>query len=66
MRTCRRRRSFIFRGRWGVWGSVSLLLLFVHLLIPFPGLLSRHVKRRTGVLAFWAVWTLVACAVDAC
>jgi hypothetical protein len=46
------------------WASVSLLLLIVHLLIPFPGLLSRHVKRRNRVLAFWAVWSLCACAVD--
>jgi hypothetical protein len=48
----------------GNWGSVSLFLLFVHLLIPFPGLMSRHIKRKNSLLAFWAVWTLCACAVD--
>ena len=46
------------------WVVVSLMLLIVHLLIPFPGLLSRHVKRSNKVLAFWAVWSLCACAVD--
>jgi hypothetical protein len=46
------------------WASISLLLLNVHLLIPFPGLLSRHVKRRNRVLAFWGVWSLCACALD--
>jgi len=46
------------------WTSISLLLLVVHLLIPFPGLLSRHMKRGNKVLAFWAVWSLCACAVD--
>ena len=30
----------------------------LHLLIPFGGLLSRHVKRRIGTLLFWAVWLL--------
>jgi hypothetical protein len=38
--------------------------LNVHFLIPFPGLMSRHVKRRNRVLAFWAVWSLCACALD--
>jgi hypothetical protein len=39
--------------------TVSLLLLFGHLLIPFAGLLSRHVKRAKEILVFWAVWLLV-------
>lgn len=40
----------------GPWVWVSLALLFGHLLIPFFGLLSRHVKRSRWLLAFWAVW----------
>ncbi len=48
----------------GVWGSITLMLLIVHLLIPFPGLLSRHVKRKNSVIAFWSVWSLCACALD--
>jgi hypothetical protein len=32
--------------------------------IPFPGLLSRHVKRKNAVIAFWAVWQICACMVD--
>jgi hypothetical protein len=48
------------------WATVSIILLVVHLLIPFPGLLSRIVKRRNNVLAFWAVWSVCACAVDIC
>jgi hypothetical protein len=48
----------------GNWAVISLLLLFVHLVIPFPGLLSRHVKRKNAVIAFWAVWSLCACALD--
>jgi hypothetical protein len=41
------------------WSTVCLLLLFGHLLIPFAGLLSRHVKRNTKMLIFWAAWLLV-------
>ncbi len=29
------------------------------MLIPFAGLLSRHVKRNPKLLAFWACWLLV-------
>ncbi len=40
------------------WSGVLVALLFGHLLIPFAGLLSRHVKRRFALLVFWAVWLL--------
>jgi hypothetical protein len=43
----------------GGWAYVSLALLFGHLLIPFFGLMSREVKRRKPLLAFWAIWLLV-------
>ena len=46
------------------WGWVSVLLLFGHFLIPFPGLLSRWSKRVTGLLMFWAIWLLVFHYVD--
>ncbi|MCL2640527.1 MAG: hypothetical protein FWD53_06765 [Phycisphaerales bacterium] len=47
-----------------IWASVSLILLAVHFLIPFLGLLARYTKRKTTILAFWAVWSLLACALD--
>ena len=46
------------------WTWVILALLFGQLLIPFAGLLSRHVKRRVGVLVFWAVWVLTFHFID--
>jgi hypothetical protein len=58
--------QFFIPRQWEHWAAVSLILLVVHLLIPFPGLLSRHGKRRERVLAFWAVWSICACAVDVC
>lgn len=41
------------------WTTVSLMILFGNLLIPFAGLMSRHIKRNKGLLAFWAAWLLV-------
>ncbi len=48
----------------GWWTVISLTLLFGHLLIPFAGLLSRHVKRNLTFLGFWAGWMLVMHYVD--
>jgi hypothetical protein len=48
----------------GPWTTVSLILLFGQLLIPFAGLLSKHVKRSRPALMFWAGWLLVFHWVD--
>ena len=46
------------------WSVVILMVLFGQVLIPFAGLLSRHVKRCRAMLAFWAIWQLVFHWVD--
>lgn len=46
------------------WGWVSVALVLGHFLIPFFGLLSRHVKRNPVALLFWAVWLLTIHVVD--
>jgi hypothetical protein len=46
------------------WIAISVILLVVHLLIPFPGLLSRWIKRSKPALIFWACWMLVAHWID--
>ena len=46
------------------WGTLSWFLLFGHFVIPFFGLLSRHVKRNRKALAFWCIWQLVMIYVD--
>ena len=48
----------------GSWLSVSVLLLVGHFVLPFLGLLSRHIKRNKKTLGFWAVWLLVAHYLD--
>ncbi|HVU06110.1 MAG TPA: hypothetical protein VHE30_30375 [Polyangiaceae bacterium] len=42
----------------GDWKVVSGALLACHFVIPFFGLLSRHVKRNRKTLAFWCFWLL--------
>jgi MFS family permease len=45
---------------WKSWRYFAILLTIVCFLIPFPGLLSRHVKRNLKSISFWAGWLLVA------
>jgi hypothetical protein len=42
----------------GPWFWVSAALWIGNLALPFFGLLSRRVKRRPALLAFWAAWLL--------
>jgi hypothetical protein len=54
-----------FVGGWSSgWGLLSAVLLFGHFVIPFFGLLSRHIKRRRSTLAFWCCWQLVMIYLD--
>jgi len=46
------------------WAGWTWLLLVGHFLIPFGGLLSRHVKRNTNVLLGWAIYILCIHWVD--
>jgi hypothetical protein len=47
--------------QWRWW---ALAVLFGNFLIPFAGLMSRHVKRNEKLLTFWAAWLLVFHFVD--
>ena len=42
----------------GISTSIALLFVF-HFFIPFLGLLSRHVRRHRGAMAFWGLYLLV-------
>ncbi|MCS7471492.1 hypothetical protein NZK35_33000 [Stieleria sp. ICT_E10.1] len=48
----------------GGFGYLSIGLIFFHWLIPFFGTMSRHVRRRPGVMAFWAAYILVVHFID--
>ena len=54
-----------FKHRFaGGWGNVSWTLLYGHFVIPFFGLLSRHIKRNKTTLAFWCFWMLAMVYID--
>ncbi len=46
-------------GQQNAFTWVAIAVLFGHFLIPFAGLMSRHVKRTRPGLLFWAVWLMV-------
>jgi hypothetical protein len=48
----------------GEWRVVSTLLLVAHFVVPFFGLMSRHVKRNKRTLGFWAIWILAVHYID--
>jgi hypothetical protein len=48
----------------GGWKVVSAMLLGLHFVVPFFGLMSRHVKRNKRSLAFWAIWILAVHYMD--
>jgi len=55
---------WFLKRQTGAWTAVSVLLIVGHLLVPFAGLLSRHVKRSRAGLAFFAILLLLMHWVD--
>ncbi|MFO7177737.1 MAG: quinol:cytochrome C oxidoreductase [Pseudomonadota bacterium] len=57
--------TFWYKERFaGDWATVSTALLVLHFVVPFFGMLSRHVKRHKKALAFWAFWSLAVVYLD--
>lgn len=46
------------------WGIILIILLLGHFVIPFLGIMSRHVKDHRKAMLFWTVWLLVMHYVD--
>jgi hypothetical protein len=44
----------------GDWWMITAILPISNFIIPFFGLMSRHVKRNTMLLCAWAVYLLCA------
>ncbi len=42
----------------GAWKDASFFMMATHFVIPFFGMMSRHVKRSRKALTFWSVWVL--------
>ncbi|MCP4837720.1 MAG: quinol:cytochrome C oxidoreductase [Phycisphaera sp.] len=48
----------------GGWGTISMLLLFGHFVIPFVAIISKWVKRMPWALTLAAVWMLAFAWLD--
>lgn len=57
--------TFWFIARWeGSWAYVSGILIFVHFVVPYFGLLSQPSKSNASRLKFMSLWILFAHIVD--
>jgi hypothetical protein len=57
--------STFFRSRmFTEWKWASIALILGHFVIPFVGMMSRHVKRNPPFLAAWSVYMLLVHAFD--
>ncbi|KUG25387.1 hypothetical protein ASZ90_004789 [hydrocarbon metagenome] len=57
--------TYWYLNRWeGGWIFVSLLLIVVHFVVPYFGLVSQPSKTNPKRLKFMAIWILVAHIVD--
>jgi len=48
----------------GTWKTMTLLLAVGHFAVPFLFLMSRNIKRRTGLLVAGALWMLLMHLID--
>ncbi|TWU38462.1 hypothetical protein [Novipirellula artificiosorum] len=55
---------WFYHRQLGIWGVLSLVLVFFHWILPFIGTMSRHVRRRPTLVFGWSVYILVLHFVD--
>ncbi|MGB1926362.1 MAG: hypothetical protein ACPHL6_07520 [Rubripirellula sp.] len=48
----------------GAWGTIGLILVFFHWILPFAGLMSRHVRRNPKLVFAWAIYLLAVHFID--
>lgn len=53
------RGASLAEGYRNSWGLLLVFLLFGHFIVPFLGIMSRHVKGNQKAMIFWSIWMLV-------
>ncbi len=53
------RGASMAEGYTNSWGYLLVLLLFGHFILPFLGIMSRHVKTNPNAMIFWTGWLLM-------
>ncbi len=56
--------EWFYTRQLGPYAWMSIALIGLHWLLPFAGTMSRYVRRRPGLLAFWAGYVLVMHFID--
>lgn len=49
---------WFYQRQSGSWGTLGLMLIFFHWMLPFAGLMSLHVRRNPKLVFGWAVYLL--------
>ena len=55
---------WFYERQLGTWGRIALVLIFFHWMLPFAGIMSRHVRRNPKLVCFWGVYLLVMHYID--
>ena len=55
---------WFYERQLGTWGRLALVLIFFHWMLPFAGIMSRHVRRNPKLVCFWGVYLLVMHYID--
>lgn len=53
------RGASLAEGYGNSWGILLVVLLLGHFIVPFLGIMSRHVKSHPRAMLFWTGWLLV-------
>lgn len=56
--------EWFYHRQLGSWGTLSLVLIFFHWMLPFAGLMSRHIRRNPKLVFGWAVYLLILHFID--
>ncbi len=56
--------EWIYARMTGAFGKLGLVLIFLHWMLPFLGMMSRHVRRNPTLVFAWAIYLLVMHFVD--
>ncbi len=55
---------WFYERQLGTWGRLALVLIFFHWMLPFAGIMIRHVRRSPKLVCFWGVYLLVMHYID--
>jgi len=55
---------WFYERQVGEWGTIAVVLIFFHWMLPFAGLMSRHIRRNPKLVFAWAIYLLIVHFID--